>query len=49
MLLLGSPPASADWKKRSYFLQELHNFGWMEGQDMIVEYRWAQGSGRAPG
>jgi putative ABC transport system substrate-binding protein len=43
VLMLGSPPASPDWKERSPFLQELRNLGWREGQNVTVEYRWAQG------
>jgi putative tryptophan/tyrosine transport system substrate-binding protein len=44
MLMLGSPPASPDWKERSPFLQELRSLGWREGQNVAVEYRWAQGA-----
>ncbi len=43
VLMLGSPPASPDWKERSPFLQELHRLGWVEGRNVTVEYRWAQG------
>jgi putative ABC transport system substrate-binding protein len=43
VLMLGSPPASPDWKERSPFLQELHSLGWREGRNVTVEYRWAQG------
>jgi putative tryptophan/tyrosine transport system substrate-binding protein len=43
MLMLGSPPASPDWKERSPFLQELRRLGWLEGQNVTVEYRWAPG------
>jgi len=43
VLMLGSPPASSDWKERSLFLQELRSLGWREGQNVAVEYRWAQG------
>src|SRR5262249_22192974 len=43
VLELGSPPASPDWKARSLFLQELRTLGWLEGQDLVLEYRWAEG------
>ena len=43
VLRLGSPPASPDWKERSLFLQELRSLGWLEGRNVPVEYRWAQG------
>ena len=47
MLMLGSPPASPDWKERSLFLQELRSLGWLEGRNVTVEYRWAQGGGES--
>jgi putative ABC transport system substrate-binding protein len=43
VLSLGSPPSLPDWKQRSVFLQELRTLGWMEGQNLTVEYRWASG------
>jgi putative ABC transport system substrate-binding protein len=43
VLELGSPPASPDWKARSLFLQELRTLGWLEGRDLVLEYRWAEG------
>jgi putative tryptophan/tyrosine transport system substrate-binding protein len=39
----GSPPVSPDWKARSPFFQELRQLGWMEGQNIVVEFRWARG------
>jgi putative ABC transport system substrate-binding protein len=42
MFMLGSPPSEPDWKQRSSFLQELHHLGWIEGQNITVEYRWAE-------
>src|SRR4029453_4394989 len=42
VLMLGSPPASPDWKERSLFLQELRSLGWLEGRNVTIEYRWAQ-------
>jgi ABC-type uncharacterized transport system substrate-binding protein len=43
VLSLGSPPSLPDWKQRSVLLQELSTLGWMEGQNLTVEYRWASG------
>jgi putative tryptophan/tyrosine transport system substrate-binding protein len=43
MLALGSPPVSPDWKARSPFFQELRKLGWMEGENIVVEFRWARG------
>jgi putative ABC transport system substrate-binding protein len=43
VLSFGSPPSLPDRKRRSVFLQELSTFGWMEGQTITVEYRWASG------
>jgi putative tryptophan/tyrosine transport system substrate-binding protein len=43
MLASGSPPAAPDWKARSPFLQELRTLGWVDGQNLVLEYRWAEG------
>ncbi len=43
VLEFGSPPASPDWKARSLFWQELRTLGWLEGQNLVLEYRWAEG------
>jgi putative ABC transport system substrate-binding protein len=43
VLSFRSPPSLPDWKRRSVFLQELSTFGWLEGQNITVEYRWASG------
>jgi hypothetical protein len=43
VLALGSPPASPDWKARSPFVQELRTLGWLDGQNIVLEYRWAEG------
>jgi putative ABC transport system substrate-binding protein len=43
VLEFGSPPAAPDWKARSFFLQELRKLGWLEGQNLVLEYRWAEG------
>jgi putative tryptophan/tyrosine transport system substrate-binding protein len=38
-----SPPTAPDWKQRSVLLQELRSLGWIEGENLHVEYRWASG------
>jgi putative tryptophan/tyrosine transport system substrate-binding protein len=43
MLVPGSPPVLPDWKARSPFFQELRKLGWMEGENIVVEFRWARG------
>jgi putative tryptophan/tyrosine transport system substrate-binding protein len=40
VLSVGSPPASPDWKQQ-WLLQALRQLGWVEGQNITVEYRWA--------
>jgi hypothetical protein len=46
VLEFGSPPASPDWQTRSVFLQELRTLGWLERQNLMLEYRWADVCGR---
>jgi putative tryptophan/tyrosine transport system substrate-binding protein len=41
VLSIGSLPSSPDRKQESSFGQELRNFGWVEGQNITMEYRWA--------
>jgi putative tryptophan/tyrosine transport system substrate-binding protein len=41
MLAIGSPPASPDWQQRWPFWQGMHELGWIEGQNITMEYRWA--------
>jgi putative tryptophan/tyrosine transport system substrate-binding protein len=43
VLAFGSPPMSPDWQARWPFVQELRTLGWLEGQNMVLEYRWAEG------
>jgi putative tryptophan/tyrosine transport system substrate-binding protein len=43
VLTLDSPPSEPDWKQHSVFLQELRHLGWREGENVMVEYRWASG------
>src|SRR3974377_216587 len=39
LIRLGSPPDPL----ADAFVQGLHNLGYVEGQNITVEYRWAQG------
>jgi putative tryptophan/tyrosine transport system substrate-binding protein len=41
VLFVGAPPSSPDWQQRSLFLQALRTLGWVEGQNLRVEHRWA--------
>jgi ABC-type uncharacterized transport system substrate-binding protein len=43
VLSFGSPPSSPDWKTQSIFLRELGTLGWIEGENLTVENRWASG------
>jgi putative ABC transport system substrate-binding protein len=40
-------PSEPDWQQRSpnlqSFWQGMRELGWMEGQNIVVEYRWAEG------
>ncbi len=42
-LLSGSRPASPDWKQRWAFVEGLRELGWVEGQNLTIEDRWAEG------
>jgi putative ABC transport system substrate-binding protein len=42
--LPSAPPASALPPWEAAFHQELHQLGWVEGQNLIIEWRWAEGS-----
>jgi putative ABC transport system substrate-binding protein len=42
VLALDHPPTAPDWKARSPFEQALRTLGWLEGQNIILEYRWAE-------
>jgi putative tryptophan/tyrosine transport system substrate-binding protein len=37
-------PAVPDWKQRTPFLQGLGELGWLEGQTLAIEWRWAERS-----
>jgi putative ABC transport system substrate-binding protein len=38
-----SSPSQPDWQQRSPFWSALRELGWIEGQNIIVERRWAEG------
>jgi ABC-type uncharacterized transport system substrate-binding protein len=37
-----SPPSESGWEQRSPFWQAMHQLGWIEGQNLLVERRWAE-------
>ena len=37
----GTPAAQGQWV--AAFVERLHEFGWIEGRNLAVEYRWAEG------
>jgi len=41
---LGAASASAWSQWVAAFLQRLHELGWIEGRNLTIEYRWAEGS-----
>ena len=43
MLSFFDPPVAPDWQQQSPFLHALHELGWVEGQTIAVEWRYAQG------
>jgi putative tryptophan/tyrosine transport system substrate-binding protein len=43
VLELGTPPASPAWIAHSLLWQNLRQLGWLEGQNLVMEYRWANG------
>jgi putative ABC transport system substrate-binding protein len=38
-----SPPSQPDWQQRSPFWSAMRQLGWIEGQNIMVERRWAEG------
>jgi len=38
-----SAPSQPDWQQRSPFWGALREMGWIEGQNLVVERRWAEG------
>jgi putative ABC transport system substrate-binding protein len=39
----GSRPTEPDWKQRWVFAEALRELGWVEGQNIVIEDRWADG------
>jgi putative ABC transport system substrate-binding protein len=37
-----SPPSEPGWAQRSPFWRAMHELGWIEGQNILVERRWAE-------
>jgi putative ABC transport system substrate-binding protein len=40
---IGVLVGASDWPYRSVFVQELSTLGWLEGQNVRLEYHWAEG------
>jgi hypothetical protein len=36
-----TPPVAAQWV--AFFVQRLHKLGWLDGRNVAIEYRWAEG------
>jgi putative tryptophan/tyrosine transport system substrate-binding protein len=48
--LLGSSTAAAQGHLTAAFVQRLGELGWIEGRNVVIEYRWAEGhTNRLPG
>ncbi len=43
MLSIYFPPAAPGWQQRDPFLQALRNLGYVEGHNLDMAYRWAEG------
>src|SRR4029453_2565275 len=43
VLLPGGPPAAPGGPQRSPLQQGLRELGWVVGQTLVIEYRWAEG------
>jgi putative tryptophan/tyrosine transport system substrate-binding protein len=42
--ILGGSTASVFTQRTIAFLQRLHKLGWIEGRNVVIEYRWAEGN-----
>ena len=40
---IGPSTASADVTRRAAFAKRLGELGWVDGQNLTIEYRWAEG------
>src|SRR5919108_4328557 len=43
LLAIGFTPSTPDWRQQDPFLQALRELGYVEGQTMVLEGRWAEG------
>src|SRR5919108_3192303 len=43
LLAIGFAPATPDWQQQNPLLQALRELGYVEGQTMVLEARWAEG------
>ena len=43
LLAIGFTPSTPDWSQQDPFLQALRELGYVEGQTMVLEGRWAEG------
>jgi putative tryptophan/tyrosine transport system substrate-binding protein len=43
LLAIGFAPSTPEWQQHDPLLQALRELGWVEGQTMILEGRWAEG------
>ena len=41
--LLGSSTALIESQRVAAFVQRLHQLGWIENRNVVIEYRWAEG------
>ena len=40
---LGGAVPAADGQRVAWFVQQLRELGWIEGRNVTIEYRWAEG------
>jgi len=41
--LLGTSSAAAQSQWTAAFVQRMHDLGWVDGRNLTIEYRWAEG------